>query len=110
MPPKHTYLPVVDWLLIHQSSLMYLSVTRIGHNCEYRPFIEESLFLMRHMWKTLNPLIIKVTPKYYNTIISTGTRERFFLTIYFSQPNVFHIIEYPNPESEVLHKGNPNII
>jgi hypothetical protein len=59
MPPKHIYYTVVDWLLIHQSLLKYLSVTRIGDNCEYRPFIEGSLFVMR-IYKKSDPLITKV--------------------------------------------------
>lgn len=62
MPPKNVYHAVVDWLLIHQSLLKYLSVTRIGDNCEYRPFIEGSLFLIR-IYKKSDPLITKVVAR-----------------------------------------------
>jgi hypothetical protein len=58
-PPKDIYYAVVDWLLVHQSLLKYLSVTKIGDNCEYCPFIEGSLFVMR-IYKKSDHLKTKV--------------------------------------------------
>lgn len=93
MPPN-IYHAVVDWLLIHQSSLKYLSVTRIGDNCEYCPFIEGSLFVIR-IYKKSDPLTTKVVEPLIT--ISYLQQGRVAVTIYLSYPFFLHNLD---PEFE----------